>query len=177
MAAYLSLPIIQELVDLVERDPAQGNWVKALASSLLNHYFPPVNGWTVATGHTRNISNRPADSIILRIQRLLPGERKLADHIMVEAKTNSTDDLDADLGQLENAIKQSHTQSCWVVLFHGLDVLFYEYHGHLPETQRLIPTGRASKTLRNRFHVRRDSFAIEEMLMQLQLQTPNRTVA
>ncbi|PYH92439.1 hypothetical protein BO71DRAFT_451392 [Aspergillus ellipticus CBS 707.79] len=47
-------------------------------------------------------------------------------------------------------------------------------HTDLPENHRLIPTGPPSQRRRNKFHVRNDSLAIDEMLVHmLQHETPN----
>lgn len=173
MAAYLSLPAFQELIEFVENDSMYEDSVKALANSMLSYYFPVVNGWIIAPEQNRN--NSFADFIVLRVQRRYPGDRSVVDHTVAEAKKKA-DDLGAAMDQLENALEQSNTEfgRCWAILFHGLNFLFYEYHEYLPENHRLIPTGPPSQPRRNKFHVRTDSLAIDEMLMHmLQNNTPN----
>lgn len=173
MAAYLSLPAFQELIEFVENDSVYEDSVKALANSMLSYYFPLVNGWIIAPEQNRN--NSFADFIVLRVQRRFPGDRSVIDHTVAEAK-KKTDDVAAAMDQLEYALEQSNTEfgRCWAVLFHGLDILFYEYHEHLPENHRLVPTGPPSQPRRNKFHVRGDSRAVDEMLMHmLQHETPS----
>lgn len=140
---------------------------------MLSYYFPLVNGWIVAPEPNRN--NTFADFIVLRVQRRYPGDRSVVDHTVAEAKKKE-DDLGAAMDQLENAPEQSNTEfgRCWAIMFHGLDLLFYEYHEYLTENNRLLPTGPPSQPRRNKFHVRTDSLAIDEMLMHmLHHETPN----
>lgn len=84
MAAYLSLPAFQELIEFVENDSAYEDSVKALANSMLSYYFPLVNGWIIAPEQNRN--NSFADFIVLRVQRRFPGDRSIIDHTVAEAK-------------------------------------------------------------------------------------------
>lgn len=65
MAAYLSLPAFQELIEFVENDSVYEDSVKALANSMLSYYFPLVNGWIIAPEQNRN--NTFADFIVLRV--------------------------------------------------------------------------------------------------------------
>lgn len=65
MAVYLSLPILNELVRFVENDSTYEDSMKAMASGILNYYFPAANSYTVAPEQNRN--NNFADFIILRI--------------------------------------------------------------------------------------------------------------
>lgn len=174
MAAYLSLPAFQEVIEFVENDSVYEDSVKTLANSMLSYYFPIVNGWIIAPEQNRNDSF--ADFIVLRVQRRYPGDRSVVDHTVAEAKKNK-DDLSAAMDQLENALEQSNTEfgRCWAMIFHGLNLLFYEYHQYLPENHRLIPMGPPSQPGRNKLHVRTESLAINEMLLHmLQHETPAR---
>ncbi|PLN86007.1 hypothetical protein BDW42DRAFT_121762 [Aspergillus taichungensis] len=173
MATYLSLPAFQELIEFVERDSVYEDSVKALAVSMLSYHFPIVNGWIIAPEQNRN--DRFADFIVLRVQRRFPGDRSVIDHTVAEAKKGS-DNLDAAMEQIENALEHANTEfgRCWAIVFHGLDILFYEYHKYLPANSRLIPTGPPSQPHTNRFHVRTDSLSVQEMLTHmLQHETPN----
>ncbi|PKY03714.1 hypothetical protein P168DRAFT_167841 [Aspergillus campestris IBT 28561] len=125
MAAYLSLPAFQELIEFVGSDSAYENSVKALASSMLSYYFPIANGWIIAPKQNRN--NHLADFIVLRVQRSFPGSRNVIDHTVAEAK-KEVDDIDGAMKQLEDALEHTNTEfgRCWGILFHGLDVLFFE---------------------------------------------------
>ena len=166
MAAYLSLPAFQELIEFVENDSMYEDSVKALANAMLTYYFPIVNGWIVAPEQNRN--NTFTDFIVLRVQRRYAGDRSVVDHTVAEAK-KTTDDIGAAMDQLENALEQSNTEfgRCWAIIFHGLNILFYEYHEYLPENERVIPTGPPSQSRKTEFHVRTDSLAIDEMLTHM----------
>ncbi|RAK98532.1 uncharacterized protein BO80DRAFT_427340, partial [Aspergillus ibericus CBS 121593] len=84
MAVYLSLPILDELVRFVEEDSKYEDSVKAMASGILNYYFPASNGYAVVPEQNRE--GNFADFIILRIQRRFPGDRSVIDHTVSEAK-------------------------------------------------------------------------------------------
>ena len=84
MANYISIPILDELVHFAEQDSKYEDAVKAMSSSILVHYFPPLKGFSVVSEQNRN--NHYADYIVLRIQRRFPGDRGIVDHTVVEAK-------------------------------------------------------------------------------------------
>lgn len=138
MAIYLSLPILDELVRLVENNSTYERRVKAMASGILNYYFPAANGWTVAP--EQNWNDKYADFIILRIQRRFREDRGVINHIVAEAKRTS-DVLQASLEQLETAVEHTNTEfgRCWAIMIHGFTFKFYEYHRNLPEHARLLP--------------------------------------
>lgn len=167
MAVYLSLPILDELVRFVEDDSTYEDSVKAMASGILNYYFPAANGYTVAPEQNRD--HNYADFIILRIQRRFPGDRGVIDHTFVEAK-RASDGLQASLEQLENALEHANTQfgRCWAIMSHGINFKFYEYHRNLPEHTRLIPWGPPNQRQpRNSFHARNDSVEVDWMLRHM----------
>lgn len=141
-----------------------------MSSSILVHYFPPLNGFSVVSVQNRN--DHYADYIVLRIQRRFPGDRGIVDHTVVEAK-NQTDPLDGSLEQLENALENSNTEfgRCWALLIRGVEFMFYKYHQHRPVNNRLHPWGHSPG--QNTYHVRRDSEIIDWMLRRMiQQDTP-----
>ncbi|KGO77092.1 hypothetical protein PITC_024480 [Penicillium italicum] len=159
--------ILSELVQFVENDSTREDSVKAMASGILNNYFPVANGYTVASKQNRN--NNLADFIILRIQRRFPGDRVIVDHIFVEAK-RASEKLQASLEQLENALEHANTQfgRCWAIIIHGTDFKFYEYHQNRTEHARLLPWGPPNQSqLQNSFHARNDSVEVEWMLRHM----------
>ncbi|OJD12508.1 hypothetical protein ACJ73_09340 [Blastomyces percursus] len=165
MANYISLPILDELVRFAEHDSEYEDSAKAMASGVLNYYFPATNGFTVAPEQNRNDHS---DFIILRIQRRFPGDRGVVDHTLAEAK-KTADSVQAALEQLENALENANTEfgRCWAILVHGCTFYFYEYHLNLPLNARLIPWGPPGQLSRNSFHARNDSVAIDWMLRHM----------
>ncbi|EEH11157.1 predicted protein [Histoplasma capsulatum G186AR] len=166
MANYLSLPILHELVQFAEEDALYEDSIKAMASGILNYYFPATNGFTVAPEQNRQ--GNIADFIILRIQRRFPGDRGVVDHTVAEAKRD-TDSITAALEQLENALEQANTEfgRCWAMLIHGCNFQFFEYHIHLPAGERLIPWGPPNQPSQNLFHCRNESVTIDWMLRHM----------
>lgn len=166
MAVYLSQPILDELVQFVENDPTYEDSVKAMASGILSYYFSAANGYAVAPGRNRN--NNFVDFFILRIQSRFPGERGLIDHTVAGAK-RASDQLQASLESLENALEHANTQfgRCWAIMIDGIDFKFYEYHRNLPEHARLIPWGPPNQQPRNSFHARNDSAELDWMLRHM----------
>jgi hypothetical protein len=136
--------------------------MKTLANSILSFYFPIFNGWLMTPGQSR--SNRPAESIFLRLQRRSAGDRGISDHVVAEVKRKA-DSVEVVIQQLENTLAYSETESgrYWVIIFDGLHILFYEYHGSHPRNHRLVPIGPPSQPGRNEFHVRTDSLVVDEM--------------
>lgn len=65
MAVYLALPILDKLVRFIKNDSTYEDSVKAIASRILNYYFPAANGYTVTPEQNRN--NNFADFTVLRI--------------------------------------------------------------------------------------------------------------
>lgn len=172
MANYISILILDELVHFAEQDSKYEDAVKAMSSSILNHYFPPLNGFSVVSEQNRN--NHYADYIVLRVQRRFPGDRGIVDHSVVEAK-KQTDALDASLEQLENALEHSNTEfgRCWAMLIRGVEFMFYEYHQHRPVNHRLLPWGPPNQPGRHTYHVRHDCEIIDWMLRRMvQQDTP-----
>ena len=170
MANYISIPILDELVHFAEQDSKYEDAVKAMSSSILVHYFPPLKGFSVVSEQNRN--NHYADYIVLRIQRRFPGDRGIVDHTVVEAK-KQTDPLDGSLEQLENALENSNNEfgRCWALLIRGVEFMFYKYHQHRPVNNRLLPWGHQPG--QNTYHVQRDSEIIDWMLRRMiQQDTP-----
>lgn len=83
---YISIPIIDELVLFAEQVSEYEDAVKAISSSILVHYFPPLSGFSVVS--EQNWNNHYANYIVLRIQCWFPGDRGIVDHTVVEAKKN-----------------------------------------------------------------------------------------
>lgn len=164
MANYISIPMLDELVHFAEQDSKYEDAVKAMSSSILVHYFPPLKGFSVVSEQNRN--NHYADYIVLRIQRRFPGDRGIVDHTVVEAK-KQTDPLDGSLEQLENALENSNTEfgRCWALLIRGVEFMFYKYHQHRPVNNRLLPWGHQPG--QNTYHVQRDSEIIDWMLRRM----------
>ena len=97
MTSYISIPIIEESVRAVEHNSRLEGAVKAMVSAILNLYFTAVNGFIIGPGQIRN-GNNPGFTIF-RIQRLVPGERGLVDHIVAEVK-NAEVNVDGCLEEL-----------------------------------------------------------------------------
>lgn len=166
MENYISIPILAEFVRFAEQDSKYEDAIKAMSSSILNHYFPPSTGYSVVSEQNRN--NHYADYIVLRIQLRFPGDRGIVDHTVVEAK-KQTDPLHASLEQLENALENSNTEfgRCWALLIRGTDFMFYEYHQNRSANDRLLPWGPPDQPRQNKFHVRRDATIIDRMLRHM----------
>lgn len=56
MTNYLSVPVIEEFVHLVEDDSQNEDFIKAMAAGILTHYFLPLDGFVVAPKHNDNHS-------------------------------------------------------------------------------------------------------------------------
>lgn len=164
MANYLSIPILDELVCFAEQDSEYEDAVKAMLSSILVHYFPPLDGFSVVSKQNRN--NHYVDYIVLRMQHQFPGDRGIIDHTVVEVK-KQTGPLDTSLKQLENALENSNTEfgRCWALLIRGVEFMFYEYHQNRPVNNRLLPWGHQPR--QNTYHVRHDSEKIDWMLRRM----------
>ncbi|KFY05061.1 hypothetical protein O988_00292 [Pseudogymnoascus sp. VKM F-3808] len=165
MAAYLTIPILEELVRVAEDDPTD-EAVKAMASGILSYYFPPANGYLVVLEHIQN--NLCEDIIIFRIKRRFPSDKTTFDHTFSEVRrlVDATQSLD----QLENALDQSSAEfgRCWAMIIQEVTFKFYEYHTSLPAGSRLVPWGPPNQEpLRNSFHIRNDSVIVDWMLRHM----------
>ncbi|PIG80342.1 hypothetical protein AARAC_004771 [Aspergillus arachidicola] len=140
MAVYLSIPIINELVRLVDISTDEDS-VQVLGSAILNYYFPVTNGYAVTPGQHRGDKNI-AEFNIIRIERRFPGDRSVVEHTTVKA-TQSADWLISSLEQLEGALWSTLPECgrCWVIIILGPTFRFYEYHLHRPKNKRVIPWG------------------------------------
>ncbi|KAL2007407.1 hypothetical protein VTN00DRAFT_8845 [Thermoascus crustaceus] len=115
MATYISLPILDGLVRFAENDDSiHGDAVKAMASGILNYYFPPDNGFIVASerlnqdqdnDNNNNNNEKHGDSMILRIRRGLPDDRGgvIVDHAFVIC--GSEKDRKSCMMQLSSALE------------------------------------------------------------------------
>ncbi|PLB34911.1 uncharacterized protein BDW47DRAFT_128598 [Aspergillus candidus] len=164
MTVYLAIPILDELVRIVEDHPDHEDTVKAMASGILNYHFPPTNGYTVTPEQNSDYTAM----VTLRIRRYFPGDRGLADHTVVGVE-RAKDSLNASLGQLENALEHINIKfgRGWAIVVHGYTFNFYEYHASLPEHARLIPWGPPSQQQQNSFHAREDGVVIDWMLRHM----------
>ncbi|OKL56176.1 hypothetical protein UA08_08564 [Talaromyces atroroseus] len=111
MATYITLPILNESIRLVEDDPASGNSVKAMASGILNYYFPTTDGGF--TDHT----------------------------VVQASSTGVSALPDSSLDRLQDALENANTEfeRRWALIIHGPIFYFYKYHPSLPVHSRLVP--------------------------------------
>ncbi|OBT73269.1 hypothetical protein VF21_08429 [Pseudogymnoascus sp. 05NY08] len=107
MAVYLSVPILDELVQSVEDDPTY-EAVNALACGILSYYFAPANGYVVALERGRN--DHGADMAIYRIRLRFPGDQSTLDHAFVGVKGPSAP-TEQSLDVLEGALEQLTARS------------------------------------------------------------------
>ncbi|KAE8307812.1 hypothetical protein BDV41DRAFT_31770 [Aspergillus transmontanensis] len=166
MAVYLSVPIINELVRLVDISTSEDS-VHAMGSAILNYYFPVANGYAVIPGEHRGDKNITEFNII-RIERRFPGDRSVVEHTTVKA-TQSADWLISSPEQLEGALWSTLRECgrCWVIIILGPTFRFYEYHLHRPTNKRVIPWGPPNQQQQNSFHVRHDCITIDWMLRHM----------
>ncbi|RAK89680.1 hypothetical protein BO79DRAFT_254431 [Aspergillus costaricaensis CBS 115574] len=170
MAEYLTMPILNELIRRVEEDPGNEDAVKAMTSGILSFYFSIDEGFIVAPISTGGKCSTGFGYIIRHIQPSLSENRKIADHVVVRSEVD--DNLQSCIDRLRHSIESRApvVESCWAVLVQGQSVYFYEYHGQLPEHERLVPwelSGQSQE--QHAFHVRRDSVQIEQMLRHMAL--------
>lgn len=173
MATYLSLPVFQTLIELVDKEAESENEVKSLANGMLSYYFPVIKSWIIVPQPMQNDSS--ADSLVLRVHQRCPTTHN-AIHYAVALTKKKSGDSDTAADQIQVALRQSTTESgrCWAIVFHGPEILFYEYHANLPENHQLCPTGPPSQSQKNKFHLQTDSLAIHEMFMHMREQkTPH----
>lgn len=171
MAVYLTIPILDELVRVVEDNPTN-EAVKAMASGILSYYFPPANGYLVVLEHIQN--NFCEDMTIFRIKRRFSSDKTTFDHTFSEvrrlADPTKADPTQQSLGQLESALEQSNAKfgRCWAMIIQKTTFEFYEYHTSLPASSRLVPWSPPDQgQLRNSFHIRNDSVIIDWMLRHM----------
>ncbi|PWY96677.1 hypothetical protein BO94DRAFT_17329 [Aspergillus sclerotioniger CBS 115572] len=168
MAAYLSLPAFEVLIDSVENDPTCTNAIKALTNGILNYYFPITDGWIVAPEAKKDTIG---EFMVFRVKRRYPGGRSFVDHIVAEARKA----VDGSFDQMRLALEKSSPEAgrCWGVYFHGVNVEFFEYHRDI---QGLIPWCLAQPT-RKVFHVRNDSRVVDEMMRCMSQQARESTMS
>lgn len=87
MTNYLSIPIIDEFVKLIQETPNNEDHVKALLSGMLNHYFPLTSGYCIVPRTNRDDSY--PNFTVSRLQSRFPGERGVIDHVLVKVKRPS----------------------------------------------------------------------------------------
>ncbi|OJJ67558.1 hypothetical protein ASPBRDRAFT_47614 [Aspergillus brasiliensis CBS 101740] len=164
MAAYLTIPILEEFIRRVEEDPRNESAVKAMTSGILTYYFTIENGFIVSPKSTGSLSTG-FEYIIRHIQSDSLAERKIIDHTVVRLEVD--DSLQGCVSRLQLSIRDRNNGmgSCWAILVCAHMFYFYEYRGMGPENECLVPwapPGRVQEP--DGFHVRRDSVQIEWML-------------
>ena len=180
--AYISIPIIEAMIFRVEQgdsDIEYENVIKAMSSSILNYYFPLVNGFLVVLTSEQN-QNQSHDydygygSRVFRIRRHCPDSRGIVDHTVTVVETEKRVDpssLEASLERLENALENPESTTgvgrCWALLIRGVEFMFYEYHQHRPGNYRLLPWGPRDQPEWNVYHVRRDAETIDWMFRRM----------
>ncbi|KAL4893310.1 hypothetical protein BDV59DRAFT_29574 [Aspergillus ambiguus] len=166
MAIYLAIPIIDELVRHVEDDPESNNAVQAMVAAVLNYYYSPQNGYGVSFGQHRNDTR--VDAIITRIQSDFPGDRRVVDHMYVNA-SRSSDPIYTSLGELGDSLRglSSEVQQCWAIVVQGRAFKIYSYQKEPEGDYRLVPWFPPTVLLRNPFDVRDDAAVIDWMLRHI----------
>lgn len=177
MAVYLSLPILDEAVRLVEADSTNESSVNAMANGIFNYYFSAVNNYMVAP--KKDLQNSHADFVILHIKPVFPGCRGVNEHTIAKAK-GSMESLKSILDQLDNALEHANTpfQTSWAIVIHGALFNFYEYHRGMSEQERLLPfepPAGSQHESRDSFHARNDSVEIDWMLRHMGQNDPSLT--
>lgn len=170
MADYLTIPILNELIQRVEEDPSNADAVKAMTSGILSYYFSIDKGFIVAPKSTSSDCSAGFGYIIRHIQPSSSENRKIVNH--VAARSEVDDSHQSCINRLRYSIQRRvpGVKSCWAVLVQGQSVYCYEYHEQLPEHERLVPWGPSGRSQeQHAFNVRRDSVQIEQMLKHLAL--------
>lgn len=139
MAVYISVPILDELVQSVEDNPTY-EAVNAMACGILSYYFAPSNGYVISPERGRN--DHGADMAIYRIRRRFPDDQNTLDHTFVGVKGPMAP-TKKSLDLLEGALERSITRpvSCWAMIIHGCNFVFYRHHIFQPVNDRLEPWG------------------------------------
>ena len=184
---YISIHIIEAMVYNVEQedsDTEYENATKAMSSSILNYYFPLVNGFLVTLTSEENKNNEEYDygygSRVFRFRRRVLNSIGFLDRTVTVVETKKQIDygsLEAAFERLENALENSESTTrvgrCWALLIRGVEFMFYEYQQNRPGNHRLLPWGSPDQPERNVYHVRRDAETIDWMLRQMiQQDTP-----
>ena len=184
---YISIHIIEAMVYNVEQedsDTEYENATKAMSSSILNYYFPLVNGFLVTLTSEENKNNEEYDydygSRVFRFRRHLLNSIGFLDRTVTVVETKKQIDygsLEAAFERLENALENSESTTrvgrYWALLIRGVEFMFYEYQQNRPGNHRLLPWGSPDQPERNVYHVRRDAETIDWMLRQMiQQDTP-----
>ncbi|OBT94522.2 hypothetical protein VE01_07291 [Pseudogymnoascus verrucosus] len=102
MAVYISVPILDELVQSVKDNPTY-KAVNAMACGILSYYFAPSNGYVISPERGRN--DHGVDMAIYRIRRRFPDDQNTLDHTLVGVKGSmapTEQSLDLLEGALEN---------------------------------------------------------------------------
>ncbi|KAJ5713619.1 uncharacterized protein N7483_010800 [Penicillium malachiteum] len=96
-------------------------------------------------------------------------------HVVVNA-TRAANDLATGLEQLERDLEVETNNlmpsRLWAILFHGLELRFYEYHRDLPAGHRLIPMSPPSEPGQHTLKMRDDEEEIQGMMTYLVLNEP-----
>ena len=184
---YISIHIIEAMVYNVEQedsDTEYENATKAMSSSILNYYFPLVNGFLVTLTSEENKNNEEYDygygSRVFRFRRRVLNSIGFLDRTVTVVETKKQIDygsLEAAFERLENALENSESTTrvgrYWALLIRGVEFMFYEYQQNRPGNHRLLPWGSPDQPERNVYHVRRDAETIDWMLRQMiQQDTP-----
>ena len=179
---YISIHIIEAMVYNVEQedsDTEYENATKAMSSSILNYYFPLVNGFLVTLTSEENQNNKEYDygygsGVFFRFRRHVLNSIGFLDRTVTVVETEKRVDpssLEASLERLENALENSESTTgvgrCWALLIRGVEFMFYEYHQHRPGNYRLLPWGPRDQPEWNVYHVRRDAETIDWMFRRM----------
>lgn len=137
-------------------DKAYEHHVGTVACSLLQHYFPLSNGYTITPEQIQYHKKRP-DFVVEKLAYQLPLESgHLRSTLFVEIKRNKGDSWRKVMEQAANAAvfaaDQDHSLATHVMIIRGKEVAFFEYynyrtylmeervtnfHGLVPLTQRV----------------------------------------
>ena len=106
--------------------------------------------------------------MILRVQSLAPQTQGFIDRTISGARCGGHH-LRQILEQLDDALEHANIESgrCWVVLFHGFMLYFYEYHRGLPRCTGRVPWGPPDEEQRIAFEVRGDDVVIDRMFRHM----------
>ena len=171
-------------VEQEDSDTEYENATKAMSSSILNYYFPLVNGFLVTLTSEENKNNEEYDygygSRVFRFRRHVLNSIGFLDRTVTVVETKKQIDygsLEAAFERLENALENSESTTrvgrYWALLIRGVEFMFYEYQQNRPGNHPLLPWGSPDQPERNVYHVRRDAETIDWMLRQMiQQDTP-----
>jgi len=126
MECYLDVPVLCELIKVVSSNGTDVKAVHTMTSAIISYYLPVDEGYIISTEQ-----NQPTDdpnSIILTVQRFLPDNQGLQDHMIIEMRPNLGNGLPS-LDRLLNALAMANTErgNCWAILVIGPMMVIFEY--------------------------------------------------